>query len=93
MPTTLEPKDPDAIVDYTINWARHLDDDTITLSSFAILEADPDLVIEEDTNTTTSATVWLSGGANGQRYSLTNTIETAGGRTLEQTIKIRVKER
>ena len=80
-------KDPDETLDYIINWAIHLGSDTISSSSWA---AATGITIDSDTNTTTTATVWLSGGTLGTYYLITNTIVTAGGRTLEQSIRIRM---
>ncbi len=78
-------KDPDETLDYIINWAVHLDDDTIASSSWA---AETGITVDSDTNTTTTATVWLSGGTIKEFYLVTNTIVTDGGRTLEQSIRI-----
>ncbi len=77
-------KDPDETLDYIINWATHLGSDTISSSSWV---AETGITIDSDTNTTTTATVWLSGGTLGQFYLVTNTIVTDGGRTLEQSIR------
>ena len=78
-------KDPDETLDYIINWATHLGSDTISSSSWV---AETGITIDSDTNTTTTATVWLSGGTLGQFYLVTNTIVTDGGRTLEQSIRV-----
>ena len=45
------------------------------------------------TNTTTTATVWLSGGTADTSYNIVNTIVTAGGRTEERTLTIAVENR
>lgn len=79
------PKDPDETLDYIINWAVHLGSDTISSSSWV---AEDGITIDSDTNTTTTATVWLSGGTLKAYYLVTNTIITDGGRTLEQSIRI-----
>lgn len=83
-------KDPDEILDYIIDWAtRHLGDDTIASSTWA---ADSTrITIDSDTNTTTTTTVWLSGGTIKEYYTVTNTIITAGGRTLIQSVKIHME--
>lgn len=90
MPQTFEtPKDPDEVKDYGVNWAARLDEgDTIATSDWIV----PDGIIEDSaTNTTTTTTIWLSGGTLGTTYSLVNRITTAGGRTLDQTCKLKVK--
>lgn len=85
-------KDPNEVLDYTLDWSERLDSDTIDTSawSFAV---DPDsaLVIDSDSETATTTTVWLSGGTIGETYELTNRITTAGSRTMDQTCKIKIK--
>lgn len=85
-------KDPQEVLDYTLDWSERLGSDTISTSawSFAV---DPDgaLDIDTDSKTSTTTTVWLSGGTLLEVYELTNHIVTAGGREMEQTCKIRVK--
>ena len=46
-----------------------------------------------DSNTTTRATVWLSGGIAGQAYTVTNRITTSGGRTDERSFTIQIQDR
>ena len=76
--------------DYTLDWSKDLGTDTIATSAWS---ADPsDLTINSPaaTKTSTTATVWVSGGTPGQNYLLTNTITTAGSRELEQRIVISI---
>lgn len=83
-------KDPDETLDFTIDWAAWLDDDTISSSVWSV----PSGLTEGSSsygNTTT--TLWASGGTDGTDYRCTNTIVTAAGRTVQRTIMIRVKER
>jgi len=96
-------KDPNAVLDYSITWADqdgtndgsasddgYLQGDTISTSSWI---ADSGLTIASHTNTTTTATVWLSGGDAGGSYTVTNRIITAGGRTDDRSIEIKAEER
>lgn len=75
-------KDTSAVLDYTIDWSRALDGDTISTSSFASDGA----TIDSDTNTTAAATVWLSGGTSATE--IVNTIVTGAGRTMQQTFRV-----
>ena len=43
-------------------------------------------------NTTTTATIWLTGGTSGEEYLVTNQITTAGGRIEQKSFKIIVRE-
>lgn len=83
-------KDPDAVLDYKIDWTDWLSGDTISASSWA---AEAGITIDSDTNDTTSATVWLSGGTAGQVYEVTNHITTASGRADDRTLTFQVDER
>lgn len=83
-------KDPDATLDYPIDWADWLGADTIASSSWA---ADDGITIEDDSNSTTVATVWLSGGTPGRAYSVRNRITTAAGRINDQTLLVRIQDR
>jgi len=89
MPQTFV-KDPSAVLDYTVDWSDWLDTDTIATSEWTVPSG---ITKDSDTNTDTTATVWLSGGTAGENYSVTNTITTAGGRTDQRTIHIQVRER
>lgn len=83
-------KDPAAVLDYSINWTDWLPDgDTITTSTWT---ADAGITMDSDSNTTTAATVWVSGGTVGESYNLVNHIVTADGREDDRTIIIRVRE-
>jgi len=83
-------KDPSAVLDYQIDWSTWLGTDTITTSTWTVPTG---ITQASATNTTTTATVWVSGGKAGQRYTLVNRIVTAGGRTDERSIEIDVGER
>lgn len=83
-------KDPDSTEDYPFVWAGELDGDTISSSTFVL----PDGLTQVSTsNTTTMATIFVSGGTDGQTYRITNRIVTAGGRTWDKTIRIQVSEK
>jgi hypothetical protein len=83
-------KDPNAVLDYSIDWTRWLVGDQIATSEWIIPSG---LTKMADSKTATSATVWLSGGAVGQPYTVTNRITTAAGRTEDRSFTIRVEER
>jgi hypothetical protein len=78
-------KTPEGILDYVIDWSAWLDSDTISTSVWSV---DSGLTNVSDSNTTTAATIWLSGGEDGTSYNVRNTITTAGGRTEIRSFKI-----
>ncbi len=85
-------KDPDAVLDYSVDWTLWLAGDQIATSEW-ILEPETDLEAAVDTKTASKATVWLRGGVAGTTYLATNRIVTVGGRTDDRTISIRVQDR
>jgi hypothetical protein len=82
-------KDPDDVLDYVRDWAAVLDGDTITTSTWTVLDAG--ITVNSDERTTTKATVWISGGTLGQTHRVVNRITTAGGRTLRKTFRFRIR--
>jgi hypothetical protein len=84
---TWQSKDPDEIADYQISWAATLGTDTISTSVWIVPAG---ITAGVTTNTDTTVTIFLSGGVDGVRYDLTNTITTAAGRTYEQLISVYV---
>jgi hypothetical protein len=81
-------KDPNAVLDYQVNWAAWLGTDTISASSWTVPTG---LTKDSDTKTTTITTIWLSGGTANTEYHVANKITTAGGRTEERTFVVRVE--
>jgi hypothetical protein len=81
-------KDPDSTLDYQFNWKSELDGDVITVSEFLL----PDGMTQVSaSNTTNTATIFVTGGDCGGIYRVTNRITTDGGRTFDATIKIAVR--
>lgn len=83
-------KDPDSVLDYTVDWDSWLSTDTISSSDWVI---ESGITEDSASNTTTTATVWLSGGTAGTRYKVTNRIVTAEGRTADRSFYVSVAER
>jgi hypothetical protein len=86
-------KDPDAVLDYAVDWSAWLPTgDTIVASTWAVPTG-----ITQTTPppsfTDTAATIWLAGGTLGQTYELVNHVTTAQGRQDDWTIKVSIRER
>jgi hypothetical protein len=80
-------KDPDAVLDYSINWEPWLaDGDTIATSEWIVTGPDSTLEVDSSGKSTTVTTVWLSGGTLGQVYTVTNRVVTTEGRTDDRSI-------
>lgn len=84
-------KDPQAVLDYAMDWTPWLaEGETIATSSWTV---DAGITKDSDSKTTTVATVWLSGGTAGVTYKLTNHITTNQGRTDERSFPVSVRQR
>ena len=84
--------DPDEVLDYSVDWTGRIEADPIATSDWTI---SPDGSLTEDSSAFVGAvaTVWLSGGVAGATYVLLNHITTEGGRTLDQSVTIKVVTR
>jgi len=85
-------KDPNAVLDYSVDWSAWLAGDQISSSEW-VLEDGAQLEQVTDTFTPTKTTVWLRGGIAGTTYLVTNRIVTSGGRTDDRTISVKVEDR
>lgn len=85
-------KDPDAVLDYVIDWSVWplADGEIITASTWT---APAGITVDSEDNDNTTTTVWLSGGTDGTKYLLTNHVTTSEGREDDRTIRITVRER
>ncbi len=83
-------KAPTEVLDYQEDWSEWLGVDTISLSTWTFPVG---ITKNSSSNTTTTATVWVSGGTLDTDYTTTNTIVTAGGRTATRTVLFRIRQR
>lgn len=84
-------KDPDAKLDYSIDWSGWLPEGDSVLNSTWSVPAG--LTKHDESLGAGVATVWLSGGLDRQRYEVTNRITTAAGRIDERTITLDARQR
>lgn len=87
MPIT---KDPGESRAYAIDWSDHLGSATIQTSTWVVESGS--VTAGSESETTTVATVLLTGGTVGDESELTNTITTSAGETLKQSIRVRVRK-
>lgn len=88
-------KDPDEVIDYTVDWTA--DDwlasgEEISTSTWSVSPTGS-LTIDSESETTTTATAFVSAGTVGKVYRLTNEIVTDQGRTGQRSVIVRVEER
>lgn len=90
-------KDPEARLDYQLNWAEWLPSgDTISASTWTAetISGDSDpLTVTSDTNTDNTTTATVNGGTQGNIYRLYNQITTNGGLIERRFFRVKVKAR
>jgi hypothetical protein len=92
---TLLLKDPDAVLDYSVDWGtEYLLGDLIAESSWTVepVEVGGVAVAGTDFDAVT-AIVKASGGVPGRIYRLTNHVQLASGRVDNRSIVVRVEKR
>ncbi len=89
-PQDLGTQCPRSRLDYCCDWTDWLGDDVIAHSLWVAESSRLAVFGEymEDTKTW----VWLTGGTAGTTYRVTNRIGTAGGRTDDRSMTVRVKD-
>lgn len=84
-------KDPNDKLDYTVDWSAALTEaDNIVASEWTVPE---DFTATNISFDDTKTIVWLAGGIDGKKYTLTNKVTTFAGRVIERSILIKVKSR
>lgn len=89
-PIVVYDKDPNANLDYTIDWRKWLGDDTILTSIWVLPVGISQAGLLMSSTTTT---IWVAGGTAGTSYSVYNQITTVGGRVDKRTIKFNAVDR
>lgn len=88
-------KDPDAKLPFAVDWSAWLttEGDTATSATWTV----PAGLVQESSPAPTlvngKATVWLSGGTDGQNYTVTCHLTTTGGRTDDRSFRVSVRTR
>jgi hypothetical protein len=92
---TVHIKDPNAIIDWAIDWGQdYLQEGETIQSSAWLVEPQEDDGIEVDSShhTAGTAVAFLSGGVVGNVYRVTNRVTTSSGRTDDRSITMLVAD-
>lgn len=91
---TIHLKDPDATIDYLIDWGGKLGERSVAASDWAVTPSEPGgLVIADDGIDGARTRATLSGGVAGHVYRATCQVELSDGRIDERSISLRVEQR
>lgn len=92
-------KQPIEIKDYPIDYSAWLaesgTDTLVDVSAAVVCLTDPDntaLVVHNVAMAPKAASVWLSGGTDGERYKVEVTVQTADGRRDQSEFIVKVKD-
>jgi hypothetical protein len=89
-----EPKDPDATLDYQLDWSAWLADG-VTIVDLDVT-ADGGVTVDQHSFTSTTTTAWLSGGTAGEIANITFRITTDSSPVAQiddRTLKLRIADR
>lgn len=84
-------KDPDAVLDYSVDWSAWLTAVSDTISTFSVVTTGVTIASSSFVGAITTA--WISGGTVGEKVQVTFRITTTGGRTDDRSIYLKIKER
>lgn len=90
---TVHAKDPQAVLDYGIDWSAYLASDEAISESLWRVEPVGALVLSEMSRDASATRVTVAGGSVDHVYCLINSITTSFGRRDERSITIRIVER
>ncbi len=84
-------KDPDATLNYTVDWSKYLGTtDTISTSTWIVPAG---LTQNTVSQSTTTATIFLSSGTLDVSYEVTNRINTVAGIIDDRSFVIKIGEK
>ncbi|KZK99134.1 hypothetical protein [Pseudovibrio sp. Ad26] len=84
------PKDPDDVKDYKLDWSARLGDmEEITSSEWLVPLG---VTKGSDSHTQHVVTIWLRDGTAGEKYRITNRVQTSQGRTYDQSVVLHCYE-
>lgn len=90
-------KDPNATLPYTVDWTAWLanEGDTALSATWTVPTGLTESIDPRHGRTLDAgkATIWLSGGTEGQTYLVTCHLITAGGREDDRTLPVRIRNR
>ncbi|MCA9340003.1 MAG: hypothetical protein KDA17_03785 [Candidatus Saccharibacteria bacterium] len=82
-------KDPGSVLDFGVDWDQWLAGVSDTIQSHQWIS---ELPVQAESNDTMGATIWLSGGEEGEVHIITSRITTVGGRTDDRSLAIRCEQ-
>lgn len=85
--------DPDAVLDYSLDWSQLLGDGETLASAVWTLPAGLTEAPQGQSHDDTTATVWVSGGTVNENYRIVCHVVTSEGREDDDSILLRCREK
>lgn len=85
------PKDPDDVLDYSIDFSAILAADADTIGS-VVWTFPAGITKDSQGEDAGVVVVWISGGTAGERYEIGCRLTTVGGRVYDRTAEISVRD-
>lgn len=83
--------DPEAVLDYTVDWTAWLaEGETIATATATVTDG---ITLDASTSDDTTTTAWISGGTSGNLERVTFHVITTDDRQDDRTITLRVTDR
>jgi hypothetical protein len=87
-------KDPQARVDYSIDWTDYLDGQSVAASLWTVTPSEPGgIAVEQASFDLSRSAARLSGGLLGRVYTVSNQVTLSDGSLDERSITLRVEQR
>lgn len=86
-------KDPNAVLDFPIDFSAWLTDIGDTYASHQVLIASGTITLQSSSFSSGKVIAWIAGGAVGETAAFTVRITTTGGRIDDRTFYLKIKER
>jgi hypothetical protein len=90
-PLTRVVKDPNAVLDYVVDWSAWLEKSSNDIISSVVWVVPAGITKSSTAFDTTTATVWLSGGSLNKVYTITCRMTTVGGRTEDYSFEVSIQ--
>lgn len=89
-------KDPDALIDYKVDWQQYLNGDDIVsaaVTAFPQVSGGVRVAAFAVSSNSKSVVIWLSAGVTAEEVNITNRVWTSAGRRDDRTFFVSVENK
>lgn len=85
------PKDPDEVLDFTVDWNARLEGDTVYAYEVAVMSGS--VVVQSSSMDEGIIRIWFAGGTDGETCEILTRVSTNGGRTMDRTTRLLIRSK